>query len=150
MATPEITPLRVFQNQRPGLALEVGMEINVMIPGELVRVRIMKVVSENRLVAEIISNVIGKTGHGYAKTDILTAERGIDSIGQACWRSISEREMEMRELRQRLADEQTEREAEEAAAKVAAIRARDLAVQGITEEVSSTWNDEWEKMNGRG
>jgi uncharacterized alpha-E superfamily protein len=107
---------------------------------------VVRGVAGEHLVVEIISTPVGKSGHGYLKNEIVNARKGRDSIGQETWVVISERELQQAELRAKLDEEQAAREAQEAEAKIAAIRARDLAA---TENLpSSTWNEEWEKMNG--
>ena len=104
MATPLGPVLHVLARRAP--VPQVGKRVEVMIPGELVSAKVDEVISDEAIVVTVDSLVTGRAGHGIKTGDPVACRRKVDDLGVERWMPIDNREVRMREIAHRLAEEE--------------------------------------------
>jgi len=86
-----------------------GAFITLMLPGEMIRAKVCRVVSEDSVVAQIDSPPMGR-GHAYHKGDVLPCRRVVDDfLKTEQWEVVSEHELNLAEAAWRFERDEKER-----------------------------------------
>lgn len=132
MQNQRLEPVQPYLAKRNHHRFKKGDEMTVDLPGERIRAQVDFVASDNLLQATIINTPVGKAPHGYSKGDLVTVRRGEDALKiEERWVAVSERELQQAEARAKLLEQEEERDRQEEADRIEAIRSKDLAAQAI-------------------
>jgi len=86
-----------------------GGYITISLPGEMLRAVVLKISSDNAVVAKIDGVTMGKT-HNYRKGDIVPCRRIVDDLLKAeKWEVISDREIQLAEVAEKFDREERAR-----------------------------------------
>jgi len=136
-----------YSTQRRRYKPKEGDKITVDLPGEVTRAEITKVISEDAVVCVILGATIAKTPHGYLKGDMIMVRRGENSIGLECWVVVSDRELQQRKAVAEFEELERAKDRDAEDARIAEIRAKDLAAQDEAEAAAKLAKTPWYKRD---
>jgi hypothetical protein len=103
--------------------------LTVNVPGEILRFKVMKVITNDLVEGELLSVPMGRNPENLHKGDIVTVHRTVGDHGIEAWNLLTEREVQQNIRRHQLEQEQAEAAAAKERERIQAIRDRDLAQQ---------------------
>ncbi len=124
-----LEPVSPIATQRRKYKPQIGHTLTVDLPGERVRARIEKVITEDAVVCVILSTPMAKTQHRFVKDEMICVERRDNNIGLECWLALDERQLEEQARVARFEEAERVKAADAERARVAALHKADLAEQ---------------------